>query len=378
MTAVLLIDPLEGGGWLADAGTGSPWTSGSPLPAQTRVIAVVPAEAVTLHAVNVPARRATELRQALPFALEDRLATPVEELHFVSGARGDELTEVAVVARQTLRDWLQRVSGLKLTADRCLADAQLLPRDGDHLHAARVGDRLLLAHGAGAWAIPVADWPLWRPRFAHVPLRWLQANGLFAESDDLPATLDRRVFLRLMARGADSAAAIDLLQGEFAPVAQRAGQRRLWRWAAVLAGLAVVLALIDAAVGMLGERQRRDALRAEMGQVFRQALPDARMTADPAAQLVAELGRQGASSSAGLFDLLRQAAPVIAQGSRYRLQAIDYRLGALELEVGAADVSSLDALRESLGSGGLLVELTGVDPGDEGVRGRLRLRGAGP
>ncbi len=362
---------------MADAGAGSPWISGSALPAQIRIVAVVPAESVTLHAVNVPARRAAELRQALPFALEDRLATPVEELHFVPGARRDEFTEVAVVARQTLRDWLQRVSGLKLTADRCLVDAQLLPRDSDHLHVARVGDRLLLAHGNGAWAIPVADWPLWRSRFAHAPVRALQANGQFADSDDLPPELDRRVYLRLIARSVDSGSAIDLLQGEFAPVAQRAGQQRLWRWAAILAGLAVVLALVDAAVGMFGERQRRDALRTEMGQVFRQALPDARMTADPAAQLVAELGRQGVGSSAGLFDLLRRASPAIAQGSRYRLQAIDYRLGALELEVGAADVAGLDALRESLGSSGLLVELTGVDPGDDGVRGRLRLRGAG-
>lgn len=378
MTAVLLVDPLDGGGWLADSGAGTPWVNGNPLPAQARVIAVVPAEAVTLHAVNVPARRASELRQALPFALEDRLATPVEELHFVSGARREELTEVAVVSRHLMREWLQRLSGLKLAVDRCLADAQLLPRDAGHLHVARVGDRLLLAHGKGAWAIPVSDWLLWRARFGHATVRGLQANGQFTESSDLPVALDRRVFLRLMAASADSAGAIDLLQGEFAPIAQRAGQQRLWRWAAVLAGLAIMLALVDAGIGLLGERQRRDALRAEMTQVFQQALPDARMTADPAAQLVAELGRRGAGSSAGLFDLLRRAAPAIAQGSRYRLQAIDYRLGTLELEVGTADVSSLDALRETLGSSGLLVELTGVDPGDEGVRGRLRLRGAGP
>lgn len=375
MTAVLLFDPVQGTGWLADGGAGSPWSQGSPLPAQTRVIAVVPAESVTLHRVSVPARRAAELRQALPFALEDRLATAVEDLHFAPGSQRDQLTDVAVVARSSVRECLQRLSGLQLSADHCLADAQLLPRDEARLHAARIGGRLLLANRDGAWAIPVSDWPQWQSRFGDQPLFGLTAAGGFVQTDGLPADLDRRVFLRLMAPQASTGHGIDLLQGEFAPLRQRTAERRLWRWAAVLAGLAIVLVLVDAAIGVFAERQRRDDLRAQMAEVFRQALPEARMTADPAAQLVAELGRQGGGATSSLFDLLRRAAPAIAQGSRYRLQAIDFRLGVLELEVATADVASLDALRESLASSGLAVELTGVDPGDEGVRGRLRLRG---
>jgi type II secretory pathway component PulL len=129
---------------------------------------------------------------------------------------------------------------------------------------------------------------------------------------------------------------------------------------------------------VLVEQQRREALRAQMTQVFSQALPAARMTADPAAQLAAEMGRlqRAGGAQGGPFAVLAAVAPRISQGSRYRLAALDWRLGTLELEIATADVAALDALRESLAAAGLAVELTGVTPAEAGVRGRLRVRAA--
>lgn len=375
-TTRLLIDLTTGTGWLARVGSGGNWRSGEAVPADAEVVAIVPAETVALHRLRMPTRRAAELRQAVPYALEERLAEPVEQLHFALGRRdGDEL-DVAVVARRDMQAWLRRHEQAPLSrAVALLADAQLLPRSADAIHVAQVGDRLLVALADGAHVVPFEQWPQWRALLPALPLRVLGSDGQFHRAD-APVLLPLAAFLRFAATATDNAP--NLRQGEFAPTQQAGDQRRQWRWAAALAALALVLVLVEAATGVFVERSRRAQLQAQIRDVFEQALPGMRMTADPAAQFAAELGRTRDSGAAGsVLARLADVAPLITQGTQYRVQAIDYRGGAIELEVVAADVGRLDALREAIAARGLPVEVTGVDPHDDGVRGRLRLREVG-
>jgi general secretion pathway protein L len=371
----LAIDLGEGAAWLLRDGAVAAWQHGSPLPAETRVVALAPAESVGLHVETLPVRRLTELRQAVPFALEDRLAQPVEALHFALGAREGQRIDIAVVARDRLRAWIDHVASTGLHADLLVVDAHLLPRAAGSVHVARMADRVLVSAPDQIFAVPFADWPQWRSRLPSLSLLALGPDARFRPIEDatIPA-VDRTTLLRLLP--SRIAQAPDLLQGEFAPRQRDAGRRRLWRWAAVLAVAALLLAFLDAAVGVWTQARQRDRLRTEMADVFRQALPEARMTADPAAQLAAEVQRaDGGNRSGSALSLLLRAAPVLMQGSRYRLRAFDYRNGSLELEVTTDDVAGLDALRESLATNGLMVEVIGVDPGDDGVRGRLRIAG---
>ncbi|MBX3727042.1 MAG: hypothetical protein KF823_14125 [Xanthomonadales bacterium] len=374
MALTLLVDCAGLDGWLLDAGSVTRWRPGMAVPAQARVLGVVPGEHVGLHLVRLPARRPAELRQAVPFALEERLAEPVESLHFALGRRtGDGSVEVAVVARERMRTWLDALGGLGLSVDALVADAHLLPREEGQLAVLALDDRVLAAHHGMACAVAAQDWPQWRSLAGDLPMVSLDAQGRWQPAK-APVSLAGAERARWWL--AQSGQAPDLLQDAFPARRLDAGRRRLWRTAAVLAGLALLLAVAEALLAVHAGRKQQAAMRAQMAQVFAAVLPDLRMTADPAAQLAAELGRRR-SDAAGeeLLPLLLRIAPVLSQGSRYRLDALDWRVGVLELEVAAADVAGLDALRESLATLGLAVELTGVDPVGSQVRGRLRVRG---
>ncbi|MGH8173467.1 MAG: type II secretion system protein GspL, partial [Rhodanobacteraceae bacterium] len=128
---------LQSGGdatWLRQAADGrvaSPSTRGLPpasaLAGDAEIVVLVPAEHVLLTEAKVAARTRTQLLQALPFAIEDQLLAPVEDLHFAASAEVGETVGVAVVARTALRAWLDRLAESGIQPDVLLPESLALP-----------------------------------------------------------------------------------------------------------------------------------------------------------------------------------------------------------------------------------------------------------
>ena len=121
--------------WLAQDAAGralSASNAGAPpapvLARAQRVIVLVPAEDVLLTQAPLLAGGRAQFLKALPFALEDQLASPVEDLQFAVPDRlGADLVPVALLARTTLRGWLERLATAGIRADALYAETQFLP-----------------------------------------------------------------------------------------------------------------------------------------------------------------------------------------------------------------------------------------------------------
>ena len=104
-----------GGEWMVD--TDCPRGAGR----GEHAVAFVPATSVTLHTVQIAARKPVEARRVALFALEDDLADPVENLHAALGPAGDaQGREVHVAALSDVRRWVRQLE------DAGLPDAQLV------------------------------------------------------------------------------------------------------------------------------------------------------------------------------------------------------------------------------------------------------------
>ena len=116
-----------------------------------RVVVLVPAEEVVLLDTPRLSVARTQLRKAVPFALEDQLASPVEELHFAVADRAiGTRIPVAVIAAATLRDWLARLARDGIKPDALFAETQALPcSDG-------VGS-VLIEDGRALWRLAPAQ-----------------------------------------------------------------------------------------------------------------------------------------------------------------------------------------------------------------------------
>lgn len=93
-----------------------------------KTIVLVPGHQVALHSVNIPSKQSRQIRQALPFALEESLANEIEDNFFAIGPRGaDGELNVAVVTHAKLKYWLGQLEKSHLNADVMLAETQLIP-----------------------------------------------------------------------------------------------------------------------------------------------------------------------------------------------------------------------------------------------------------
>ena len=72
-----------------------------------RLRVCVPGSAVLLLHANIPSSNTQKILQAVPFALEDRLAQDVDNLHFAVGIRDARGYPVSVVTKTQMQQWQQ-------------------------------------------------------------------------------------------------------------------------------------------------------------------------------------------------------------------------------------------------------------------------------
>lgn len=343
-----------------------------------RVVVLAPGEAVLLTDAAVPTRNPSKLRRALPFAVEARLVGDVTAQHVVPGRPdADGRVPAAVVARQRLEAWMDRLQEAGLEPDALYPEPLALPGEAESDTVLLERGRAVVRTGTRAGFACEADLlpvlvPSWNTAALTV-YRTPDAAGIVdgardARELDIPA-------LCLLAKGVDSAG-LDLLQGEYRPRRRARSGRRLWAAAAALALAWGVLELGLLTADYFRLRAANDAVDARIESVFRETFPD-QPVRDPTAQMRQQLALRGARDAAAL-DLLRTLAPVLDRAVNIRLESLEYREGRLLVGVHANDIAALDALRNAVSaSGPYRVELASASATESGVDGRLAISGAG-
>jgi general secretion pathway protein L len=358
-----------------------------------RTCLVLPACDVTLARPDLPpVRGAARIAQAVPFALEEQLATDLENLHFAVGTRDADssATPVAIIARVTLERWRASWDAAGIRPDAAYAESSLIPStpnglvlvlDEDTLHVSRAGHA---SYALDAQSLPVAlDLALGEQTEGgeHVDFYASPAayeshqeaiEGLRARTATLQVRLLPDGLLPLLAAQVPAAKAINLLQGEYAAPSSFGSQLKQWRLPAALA--AATLLTFAGAQGMrLWQLHKAEQqLDTQITATFKQILPG-QPVVDPRAQIQGVLARAGAGNDS-LLPAMSLLAQAIARDPATRVEGMSYRAGVLELRVLAPNVEALDSIKQTMGRDGAKVELQSANPRDQLVEGRLQVR----
>jgi len=350
-----------------------------------RVVVLVPGVEVSLVEARVPGRNRQRLLRAIPFALEEQLATDVEELHFALGpVREGEQYPVAVVERSNMDAWavLLRENGIQ--AEQLIPETLVLPSDAGWSLMVD-GETVLVRSGDYAgFAADIDNLPVLFSLFqakqqAPETARVFGSTVLDLEDVDVELVDERVQPLELLARGWAQAPGINLLQGAYSRREEWGRLLRPWKASAALLLAGFILVGVTTGLNYFHLSQQREQLSAEIEAVYRKAFPQAKRIVNPRAQMeqqLKQLRRQAGSGNTDFLAMFVETAGVVRATKGIDVRGASYRNGRLDLDLQADNLQILDSLKQSLVSSGLMsaeIQSASTEP-DQKVKSRMRVQ----
>jgi general secretion pathway protein L len=357
---------------------------------------LVPGTDVLLAEPELPVKSGARLAQVVPFALEEQIASDVEDMHFAVGRRDSRPgTPVAAVALAAMNTWLAALKAAGIAPAAMYSESAAVPLTPNGVTLFVEGVRIHVLR-AGAPPTVVEAEPLIEG------LQVALASGsetrenvaLFMSQDDYERDRDMIEGLReftaslqvkLLAEGPLALlavtivkqAATNLLQGPYAVAGSMKVSLAPWRYAAMLAGAFVIVHLGVKGVQFwkLGAAEVR--LDSEIAAVFSQAMPGARQV-NARSQVEGRLAQlRGSSVTGGLMTSLGALGEAIAQAPETSVEALSYRTDVLDLRVLAPSVDALDRIQHVATERGMNAVIQSATPRDAKVEGRLQFKTTG-
>jgi general secretion pathway protein L len=361
------------------------------------VIAYIPGIDVLLTQVTLPSGRKSQLRNALPFALEENLIDDVENLHC---ALGPQLINGQYIAAVSSDDKIQYWH-------------QLLISSGLHLQAL-LPDTLLLPRSVGSWSIMCEN------NSAYV--RTADADGFVCQKDVLAFLLQKEFdnvgnylpqsievygcpdfddtqlsgalkdkvqivhhsepssgnLIELLLNKSPGSSNLNLLQGEYAPSSRLLQRVRPWYASAALVGVLLVLGFTGSVLEYFSLKQQSSQLEQQILQVFRQTFPEVKrnVSATTVSSIMksrlAELRGKGPGSGPDFSNMLAKVAPVVSKAKDVEAQHLRYQSGQMEILFITPDLQTLENLKNSISNAvPWEVELKSANSTEKKVEGRI-------
>ena len=342
---------------------------------------------------DIPGRRASQLRQALPYVVEEFTAAEIEDLHIAHGTiKASAPVACCLVAKPLLDGWLACLAEAGIAPQSLVAESELLPEEPGCLNVLFDGDSVLMRSTREAATLERTNLLMAlatigdeRVRLHNGSLSELERSQFDGEVEAAPgAPLDggRQDALEYLAgRWPHRGGVINLLQGDYRSEPSVRPGRAKWRGIAALAALWLLVALGATVAEGWWSSQKADALEASALSLYRDIYPDDRsVTAQSLrrrlnARLDGNAGSGGAEGAVSLIDLLGHMASVIKPSMS--VASIDYneRRGEFQAELIVRRYADADQVLEAIAERGLEAEISSAEQVEGGVSARFRLSG---
>jgi type II secretion system protein L len=370
------------------------WTHGSwetllPLARGQQLLLLIPSREVLLTRTSINTRNQRQLKQAIPYALEDALADDPENQHIVWQAQADSSqVDVAVIERENLRAWIAALQTRQLRAQAILPDVFALPWEADTTTLWQQGEQVwvrtaeLSGYACTTHALPLVVESL-KAESSPLRLRLYSDQATPWAHDSHLQIIPETQAEQLYASSLQPALKLNLLQGlQDESSVQFRQQWQRWRLAAGLAITAAALTLGMYVFNSHRLQQQLDTTDAENLALFTELFPGAGAI-DPRSlksRVESELLRikgsaAGKTGSGSPLPSLSAFATALAGTSGIKVEEISSQAETVTIALQATEQQAIETLRETLEkTTGSPVELQSSRTAD-GVKASLTLGG---
>jgi general secretion pathway protein L len=371
-----------------------------------RLIVALSGSELLLTRAEVPGSNANKAARAVPFALEDKLAGDVDELHFALGARQrDGSFPVAVIAHQRMQRLVALLDEANLQPHAIVPAPLLLPQPPSlsepNLDATQAGDSVAAVttwvmttdgiqvelrsgefSGFGCDAellgalLPLALKEAGEAAPSH--LRLLTDDEGRAALPPLRIELDEQAIaspLEAFASQLGGKPPIDLQQGDYSRRQQAGKLWKPWKLTAALAAGWLLVAAVGSFIELRVLETESARLDTQMAELLQDTFPDVKRVVNPQSQMRARLKTlRGGGGSGDFIGSMAEVARALGEARNTTLQSVAFRSGRLELDLEADQLATLDKLKQSLEKNGQLSATIQSANQEQGkVRGRVRV-----
>jgi general secretion pathway protein L len=336
--------------------------AGSP---EAAPIVLMPSEHVLLLAAQLPPLASTiRRRDALPFAIEEHISEPLDQVHIALGAEmAPGIWLAGVVSHRLMARWLDMIADAGLERARLVPDAMALPVPGAGTWSVDLANEraVVRAEDGSGFAVPLAL----------LDAAWSAAGkpAIVAYGEPLPAhfAATEAVVMPLAARLL--APVIDLRQGRYA--APRRPFHPLWKRIAIVAGLGALahgaIAIADTIVLAHQAQARGEQVRA-LGASLQQPVEIGADLGDAIVALTPDPATAGSSRFTSLMARCAAALAVAQPGASpgavaatvdtqapavWRSVSFDGAAGTLTIELETSNIADLQRMAQALTRAGL-------------------------
>ncbi|GGW90769.1 type II secretion system protein GspL [Alteromonas halophila] len=345
------------------------------------VIALAPGSDILLKWVDLPPRAGRKVLSAIPYMLEDELATDIESQFFAYGEKVGNQQAVAVVSHAQMSTWKQWLDDAGLYCDTLLPDVLSVPHNPDGWTLLTLGEQLILREdswrgmqGESTWLLPTLahyadhlEQPITLVSYTDVTLPEMPGVTVTAPPAELP--------MQVLAKEA-LACRFNLFQGSYKIKRNTRSAWHRWRLAAALAVVAIGASLVDKGLTLYQLQQQNEALRAQIEETVDAGFPNIGPYRDVKRKLQSELARlEQSGGSASMLVMLEQLSGPFS-ASQVRPQTLRFDASRTEIRVQAVGSSfeALESFRRQAENAGFVVEQGAINNRDDEVIGTVSIR----
>jgi len=370
----------------------------SGLAINRKVLAVVNG-ATVLHTEPVlpPLKGGAKLAQIIPFALEDQLATDVDDLHFAVGRRQSRPgTPIAVVAHEQIKQWLAELHSAGLHPAALYSDTSTLPVSQDAIVLVIDQGRVMMSRpDAPVASLDIAPLhetlqlllpdPTETPVVIYIPEAEYEQyqrdiENLRERAANLQVKLLPEGALPLYAAQVLKSDALNLLQGAYEPKRDFDNDLRPWRIAGLMVCIAFALHLVVTGIHWFQLKREETKLDQQITATYSQAIP-ASPSVNPLQARRSFESRLTALQSTGvsspLLLTLSALSDAITKTSGAQVSDLSYRDNILNVRMMVPTVDALEEIRKNVASHGLTADIQSANPHDKQIEGRLQVKAPG-
>lgn len=358
----------------------------------SELIFLLPAGEVALRTVAVTDAERKLYRQMLPYAMEEGLIEPTEDLHFAFKQVAADAMGVALVRRKTFQALLDEVRAAGLSIDIVMPETLLLPWSEQKQTWTLQGDQLLARTGpCRGFVAPldsaehVAGLPDADGHACVEPVLLVVEQGSDGErAAAAVAAAGRDTEVQQVEQMLAWEASVlpdepfNMLQGDFQPPLRWRQYWRDWKPVAVACLAALLLNYVVLLYHYSSVKHTAEELRAEKQALARKAIPTGKITS-PERQMRAALTQLSTSGPTNFGSMLATVGPALGGESGYAVRTINYdgSTDGLRLEVRTKDFQQIEQFRNEMQQRGIEANLLNSSAQGEGILARLELKEAG-